>query len=178
MTKWLKHIAPSDCGYSENVELAKFLTGKYERVLDYGCGRGRLTQVFDKEDYIGYDPEPELIALAIHDNIGYQYTNIGPLSKDGKDLILAYTVFVHMHDKQVLEVIKQFNPKTICIVEILGRAWRRPKNFPPTFNRSLQDYTRLLGNYNLIKEHKMPHAHYTTKKKKPIYMSYLLWRRK
>jgi ubiquinone/menaquinone biosynthesis C-methylase UbiE len=43
-------------------------------VLDFGCGRGALSQTFEAADYVGFDIIPSFVAFAHQRNIKHKFT--------------------------------------------------------------------------------------------------------
>ncbi len=67
------------------------------RVLDYGCGYGRLTPVLQTAGFRaidGYDPSPQLVARAARENPGANYTSErGRLRDFSYEVVLCLAVF-------------------------------------------------------------------------------------
>lgn len=150
----LEHIIPQGFGeYPEGFDVCqqvKELTGEvpHARVIDFGCGYGRLCKSFDPEKYLGLDINPAAVEEAKKTFEGYQFA----LPKEGTlgaDLVFAYTVFLHMPDTQVDELLRNMRCKWLIVGEVLGREWRRD-GLPPVYNRDLEDYVRLMRGHDLI----------------------------
>lgn len=67
------------------------------RVLDFGCGYGRLIPVLQAAGFRvvdGYDPSPQLVARAARENPGANYTSeLGSLRGRSYGLVLCLAVF-------------------------------------------------------------------------------------
>lgn len=136
-----------------------------KNVLDFGCGYGRLCHAFDPDSYLGVDLNPHAIDAARKSCPEYTFKEINLDSTfDKTDLILAYTVFLHLDDDILSEILGRLRKscsKTLIVGEILGREWRRP-GLPPVFNRDLSDYQILLSRcgFTFIEEHRRSYQRY------------------
>jgi len=139
-------------------------------VLDFGCGRGRLTHAFAPADYVGWDINPVAMALARSRNPEHFFLDRSP---EGGDLgilrtVLFYTVLQHLFDDEVLEILYRLKgaPKLdgIVIVEIMDRRLRRGElaNGFVSHNRDLVEYVDLLEkiNFKFIDSESYPVDHY------------------
>ncbi|MEZ5950873.1 MAG: tetratricopeptide repeat protein [Planctomycetaceae bacterium] len=135
------------------------------RVLEVGCGYGRLCQAFPADLYLGVDINPSAVEQAARTNPAYEFQTIGfedPYPR--ADAILLYTVLLHIDDLSVGPMLRRLcaATDTLLIAEILGRQrWRRSGN-PPVFNRDLQDYIALLQEqgFRLARAEEKPYRHY------------------
>lgn len=78
-----------------------------DRVLDAGCGNGRLSEIFQKikADYIGLDSSPALIRLAKRLYPGHKFiigdvTNL-PFAENSFDAVFCVAVFQHLPSKEL-----------------------------------------------------------------------------
>jgi len=117
------------------------------KVLDLGCGYGRLCRVFDPDTYLGADLNPNALALARQRYPEYRFEEVvvdQPYPRT--DLCMAYTVFLHMDDASLVKILDHLivdaGVSCIVVAEILGREWRR-SGLPPVYNRDLEDYLQL-----------------------------------
>ena len=135
------------------------------KMLEIGCGYGRLCQAIPTDYYLGVDINPEAISTARKKHPGYDFQLIGFNDEyPPADAILAYTVLLHIDDDTVGPMIERMcrASDVILIAEILGKQrWRRDGN-PPVFNRDLQDYDELMqGNrFYLAQCEEKPYLHY------------------
>jgi len=67
--------------YQHHVSIIDKVIDKTEKVLDAGCGYGRMAVCFTKEKYTGVDFSPDFIELAKQNNSDYKF-----LVADMKDL--------------------------------------------------------------------------------------------
>lgn len=139
-------------------EIADELT--YSSVIDFGCGYGRLCKGFDSSKYIGLDINPEAISHAKTRFPDYQFHLVYTEPKYA-DIYLAYTVFLHMNEADLHEVLKSFRCKWLIVAEILGREWRR-EGLPPVYNRELAEYINILCRHDFIlhRHMKRPYKRY------------------
>jgi SAM-dependent methyltransferase len=137
----------------------------FEKILDFGCGYGRLCRVVQPENYIGIDLNPRAIQEARSRYPEYFFKEIDVDTEyDNVDVVLAYTVFLHLDDDTLgptLQRLRGACKKRLIIGEILGREWRRPGD-PPVFNRNFDDYIGLLQRFGfqVINEYKFPYKRY------------------
>jgi SAM-dependent methyltransferase len=154
----------------------------FETVLDFGCGYGRLCKAFQPNSYIGIDLNPDAIkeARRLYSDYFFKETEIDS-EYDTVDIILAYTVFLHLDDDtlgSILHRLRKACKKSLIIGEILGKEWRRLGN-PPVFNRDIDDYRSLLADFGfqIINEYRLPYKRYADSpyfKDKNTDMSFLL----
>lgn len=165
----------------EGFDIAEKLTEalcdiKYTKLIDYGCGYGRLSSIFDKDIYHGYDINKYAIAEAKKRHPGYTYTTIDNATIYDGDILLVYTVFLHLDDDTIKQIIGSTSTKYIILCEILGREWRRAGN-PPVFNRELNEYDSIFNAYTRIKHTKLPYARYSNVTDKNTDISYIVYER-
>jgi SAM-dependent methyltransferase len=97
------------------------------RTLDFGCGIGRCSSLFDSAKYLGVDICSNLIELAKTRNPGYEYKLLGkPLIEDIDfvyDCFFTSTVLQHNDDASVVAIFKSVKqsirgrPLTLCLYE-------------------------------------------------------------
>ncbi len=136
-----------------------------QRVIEIGCGYGRLCQAFPADKYLGLDINPDAIQQANETHSEYQFRLIGfEEAYPAADAILAYTVLLHIDDASIGPMLERLCAATdvLMMAEILGRKrWRRSGN-PPVFNRDLEDYISLMrqNGFRLAFTQEHPYQHY------------------
>ncbi len=135
------------------------------KMVEIGCGYGRLCQAIPTDYYLGVDINPEAVSTARKNHPSYEFREIGFNDAYPKaDAILAYTVLLHIDDETIGPMITRMCQASdvILIAEILGKKrWRRDGN-PPVFNRDLQDYAELMNqnDFYLAQCEEKPYLHY------------------
>lgn len=162
----MEHIIPQ--GFGEFPEgwdashLVKEIADEigYSSIIDFGCGYGRLCKGFDANKYIGLDVNPLAISAAQERFQGYQFRIVGD-EPQYADIYLAYSVFLHMKEGELQEVLTKMRCKWLIVAEILGREWRR-EGLPPAYNRELCEYVELFRRHDLVlnKHIKRPYKRY------------------
>ena len=102
------------------------------RILDYGCGWGRLTRLFatvsDDENVYGVDVDNRLISSAKQFAESLTFNEIQsmgtlPFGDDDFDLIFANSVFSHLSEKSaistLLELVRVLKPNGKIIISVL-----------------------------------------------------------
>jgi SAM-dependent methyltransferase len=138
----LQHITPPGERYPERSlkDLPSVCTGS---VFEFGCGDGRLSGFFSPGKYVGADINPHAIEAARRNNPQHSFQLFDDWVP--ADTVLAFTVLLHIPDDEMqsaLHGMKSYG--RIVIGEIMGRQWRRQGN-PPVFNRSLSEYSQMIG---------------------------------
>ena len=120
--------------------LSGFLHG--DRVVEIGCGPGRLAKCFPPETYVGLDICPQAVELARERHPQHDFRVIDwsePLPEG--DTALFHTVLLHVPDEALPAMLAKLGGfQRVVVGEILGRKWRRPGN-PPVFNREIEEYS-------------------------------------
>jgi SAM-dependent methyltransferase len=123
------------------------------RVMEFGCGAGRLAQVFVKwgAQYTGVDISPEMLKLARANVQGpadfHQLSSTQLPFPDGSfDLVYSITVIHHnpyeMHESIVRELVRVTKPEGhVLIMEGVGQG----QSTFATFLRPIEDWVRLFG---------------------------------
>lgn len=165
-TKGMENIIPE--GFGEFPEgwdvsgLLKEITDElgYSSVIDFGCGYGRLCKGFDPSKYMGLDINPEALGAAKKRFQDYQF-HFADEEPKYADIYLAYTVFLHMKEQELHEVLKSMRCKWLIVAEILGREWRRD-GLPPVYNRELCEYVEIMRRHDFVlhKHLKRPYKRY------------------
>lgn len=127
-------------------------------VLDFGCGRGRLSSAFSPEQYCGYDIGPEQLKQAREANPDHYFTP--NLPKDRYQFTLFYTVLLHLDDP--LDALAWVDSDRVLIAEIMNPSLAKPNGMPPAFNRSAEQYQDIMRafGYELIGSIEFPYRHY------------------
>lgn len=169
----VKHIIPEGMGaFPEGWDPRPFivLLSAEQQTVEFGCGYGRLAGLFDPEKYLGIDLNPNVLAQAKD----YDKTHRFELLDYDKPLpdapfYFAYTVFLHIDDDTLVDVMKKAIPAScerFLIAEVMGREWRNEKQtHPPVFNRDPQEYVDIMkaSGFDLTAHFEFPYIHYAAK---------------
>jgi SAM-dependent methyltransferase len=104
------------------------------KVLDFGCGWGRIIRFFLKDvepsRLYGCDPVEEMIRLCEQHNKWCSFTRIGtgpptPFEDDSFDMVYGHSVFSHlseeMHETLLLELRRILRPGGLLVMTTRGR---------------------------------------------------------
>ena len=186
MNEGADHIVPKGVGeFPEGWDVHGLLTELtdelgYSKIIDFGCGEGRLCKSFDPSKYIGLDINEKALKNAKTRFSDYRFEQV-PSEPTHTDICLAYTVFLHMNDNEINEALRSMRCRWLIVAEILGREWRRD-GIPPVYNRDLEEYVPLLRSHDLIlhKHVKRPYKHYADSewyKNKNTDISFLIFKK-
>lgn len=181
-----KHIRPVlSIEFIEDFDIINIisnLTEDYRRILEIGCGDGRLATAFSLGNYLGLDINPAIIEIAksLHPSYSFQtcnYHDTYPFS----DLTLLSSVLFHVPDQELEETILNITERTAAIltIEIHSREWRKPTGTPPTFNREEEEYIELFKRrkFYLSQSIKKPYTRHLEKGRKNNNFSFNLYKR-
>ena len=125
----LNNITPKKIRYPEGWDVCERLNKLYgrEKVVEVGCGYGRLAPAFEPENYIGFDINKKCIESAVQLNPDYTFKpyKLGTYLPESS-LVLFYTLLLHVDDNDILPFLKiaTLNTNKVLIAEILGRHKR------------------------------------------------------
>jgi SAM-dependent methyltransferase len=110
--------------------------GEATRVLDFGCGWGRMLRIFlnrvDSQNLHGVDVRPESVALARQLNPFSRFTAVdglppAPFDDGTFDLVVAYSVFSHLSEAAsrawIREIARVLAPGGLAIVTTQGSGF-------------------------------------------------------
>ena len=162
----LRHIKPNTGkefpeGFNVLGYLEKWANGR--RVVEIGCGYGRLCGAFPVDEYIGYDINPQAVEKAKRMFPDYPFFPLEDSVLFPSDLVMFYTVLLHIPDESIIDFIKSvtgFAPN-VLVAEVMGRKWRRQGN-PPVFNREPAEYDEIFkeAGFLPIKRQALPYKRY------------------
>jgi ubiquinone/menaquinone biosynthesis C-methylase UbiE len=140
-----------------------------KKVLDFGCGTGSNSFIFESKDYLGVDVDESRINFA---NKAFpQYTfkvikdNTLPTEDNSLDYICIFAVIHHIPDNIFQEYIKEFkrvlktDGKIVIIEPVLSDSHKFSNWFMKTFDageyiRYEEEYKKLLEKDFVITVHK------------------------
>lgn len=185
----LGHITAgsTDCpeGWDVKAQLkelwAKWRWGN-KKVLDFGCGPGRLSGAFSPSNYVGVDLNPKALALAKKRNPKFTYKEIDVKTElPQADILFAYTVFNHIDDDLTKEYGQRFYAMGIqylVICELLGREWRSSEVEHPSWGKELSEYCDAFSGYGLKQEKRRLYKHYDKDTRRNKHISFLIFERR
>lgn len=123
--------------YRKTIEFLKKKIPKTKTVVDYGCGVGKLSNLFNHNKYQGIDISDKMVEIAREHHPDYSFSQIQELPK----ATIYFTANVLQHNPD--NFIKNWRPpaKELYLYEIIGEG----KDKPHLFHRSIADYEVLLG---------------------------------
>lgn len=158
----LKNIKPASIRYGENpegwnvVDEVRRIVSPFirKRILEIGCGYGRICRAFNPQQYIGVDINRQAIDKAkslfpSHKFQHVQYVDQYPQA----DVIFAYTVFLHIPEENIHDLIQRLDntAEDIIIAEAMGHLdqnttqnYDHPDRFHAVYTRSSADYQRIV----------------------------------
>jgi SAM-dependent methyltransferase len=156
----LKHITPRNLKNPEGFDAGAVLRGIIgsKKVIEVGCGYGRLCQSFTKDQYIGFDINSDAIEKAKKTYHGFEFSE----SKDHEaDVTLLYTVLLHIEDSRIGKFIGDLSTNSVVVAEIMDKNKRIDGDIP-AFNRNPEDYTALFekAGYKLAQSFSKPYKYY------------------
>jgi SAM-dependent methyltransferase len=124
----------------------------HRRIVEFGCGYGRLCRAFDPDKYLGLDINESAIEAARAAHPGYSFRTISYVDEyPPADTYLAYTVFLHISQPTLNEILERICriARWVVIAEILGgKGLDQGEHcaFRPhaVYNRTKPEYERLL----------------------------------
>ena len=81
-----------------------------KKVLDFGCGDGRLAPNFSKVNYIGVDLNEQLLTLAKQHHPGYKFINrdeLKALATNSQDMVFALASLIHISSFTELDTVME-----------------------------------------------------------------------
>lgn len=168
--KGLDFIVPPGGDDPEGFDVAATLTPLIKgRVLEIGCGTGRLAKHFGPYTYTGVDINPAALekasaALPLHAFVHWNRKTMLP--KAGTALL--YTVCLHVPDDEIEDLLcraAEAAPRVV-IAEIMNPYHRSKRNTSDEYHisnqRSLSEYERLCLNAGLalVSAREYPYAFY------------------
>lgn len=177
----LRNIQPpgeNPAGFDEVAHLRDVHRRCHARdVVELGCGYGRLAPAFEPDHYLGLDINPDAVARARRSAPDHRFALIEfdePLPPG--DLGLAYTVLLHIDDRNIVDVAARMSRafRKILIVEIMDRRVRDWANSVPAFSRDRREYESLFDRYELGFEIRRPYERYASQ---GLELSYVLLER-
>jgi SAM-dependent methyltransferase len=131
-------------------------------VLDYGCGYGRLSTLFDPQKYIGVDWSPMMIMIAKFHNSDYTYLLDHGQPLPIPNVMFMHTVLLHVPDHKLDALIDRFCAPRVIISEVMDRKYRDGGlNDPPAYDRDESEYVELMQRrgYSLAATHRLPYPY-------------------
>jgi SAM-dependent methyltransferase len=162
------HLRPGSAPFPGGFDLLGVIhdeLGECRRVLEVGCGDGRLSEAFVKGQYLGLDVNEENINNARHKHRQHMFRlcEYDLFAYPDADAILVIHVLLHVPDDEIGVMIERLTlaAPIILVGEILGREWRR-EGEPPAYSRDLDDYLDLFAEAGCrLRQHqRYPYAWY------------------
>lgn len=158
----VRHITPQGKANPEGKWLLAYLAdvAAHGRVVEIGCGPGRLACAFKPDAYLGVDLNERSIAEARERNPLHAFDMAQDELPQG-DVYLIHTVLMHVPDGELDALIGRMKAPVVCVSEMMGREWRREGD-PPVFNREPSEYAEAFAahGYALIQATTEIYEHY------------------
>lgn len=142
------------------------------RVLEVGCGTGRIAKFFPAGLYKGIDINPAAITrarAALPDHAFHDYAQGSAVfSGDKYDTVLFYTVLLHVPDNLIFAQLDAaaFATDRIVIAEIMNPEYRQNRvigaDYDISNQRSLEEYVLLMKGvgFEIVETKTRPYEHY------------------
>lgn len=124
-------------------------------ILDFGCGRGRLTGAFAPSEYFGIDVNPNAVELAQtrHPEHAFAVTATPVLEcTQFPGTMLAYSVFLHLYDDEIIAIMQAIKPPVLLLVEIMDGSLAKPEREDGFVRnqRDFEEYQQLLAQVEYV----------------------------
>ena len=118
------------------------------RVLDYGCGEGRLCTSFSKDNYLGVDIDEKLIAHANSTFAQYNFQEVQEVIYTA-DICILSEVLGFIEDNQIHTILKAVRSKWILLVDNFSNK-DDASTIISLSNRKKDDYIKMMRNHDLL----------------------------
>ena len=149
----VRHITPAGKANPEGKWLLPYLAevASHGRVVEIGCGPGRLACAFEPHAYLGLDLNERSIAEARTRNPLHAFDVVQDELPQA-DAYLIHTVLMHVPDSDLDALLGRMNAPVVCVSEMMGREWRREGD-PPVFNREPSEYAEAFAAHGYVLSH-------------------------
>lgn len=158
----VRHITPAGKVNPEGAWLLPYLAevASHGRVVEIGCGPGRLACAFKPHAYLGLDINERSIAEARERYAHHPFALVQDELPEA-DAYLFHTVLMHVPDGELNALIGRIRAPVVCVSEMMGREWRREGD-PPVFNREPFEYAAefAINDYTLSQSRTEIYEHY------------------
>jgi len=146
----VRHITPQGKANPEGAWLLPYLADvqAHGRVVEIGCGPGRLACAFKPHAYLGLDLNERSIAEARERNPLHAF-DVAQDELPQADVYLLHTVLMHVADNELDALLGQIKAPAVCVSEMMGREWRREGD-PPVFNREPFEYVEAFAAHGYV----------------------------
>lgn len=107
-------MSKQDKNYAKRISFVTEFLDTYVKTIDYGCGIGRYSDLFDSENYLGMDITQNLIDAAVERNPEHRYLKLNQPHLPSLDFnfeqFFTATVLQHNDDLVVENIIKSILP--------------------------------------------------------------------
>ena len=135
-TNFTKYFTPMNVGPVRDPNWKKVILKylkKKDFILDYGCGVGFFSRLFNKKKYIGIEINKNFLAQAKKINKGYIFLSLkrSEIKKFRKktNAVLINNVLHHMNDREILESLSMIKANSQRKTKILVIEPIYPNNF-------------------------------------------------
>lgn len=157
-SKGLDYIVPPGTDDAEGFDVGEVLNRVLAgRVLEVGCGTGRIAKMLAPKRYLGIDINPAAIKVAKEACPEHKFSEHSidaPLPKC--DTILFYTVCLHIPDDLIAQQLRRAADvaKRIVIAEIMNPKYREMRDpsldYDISNQRSLETYAKLMDTEGFV----------------------------
>jgi ubiquinone/menaquinone biosynthesis C-methylase UbiE len=114
------------------------------KVLDFGCGFGRLAEVFSGHDYTGTDIAEHRLAKAAKDYPSARFLKVDELVSSGEefDVVVCADVLMHLNNEDVAFEMSRLGERTTAFV-VCEHMDPRFRDGTFSFHRSPEWYSQL-----------------------------------
>ena len=161
----LRHLTPPGTEWPEGMYFPTYLSQMFsgQVVTELGCGAGRLSVCFEPSMYTGYDINPHAVRMATYTHPLHNFFVWDERESLLGDCLLAHTVFLHVDDASLDDMLHNLIFRRIVVSEIMNPDLRMPtQKDPPVYNRSLEDYKAIMWSHQYELENRVcvPYEHY------------------
>lgn len=117
-------------------------------IIDFGCGDGKLCNVFSKHDYLGLDIDDKTLQKARSHFEGYAF-NTPEEKVYNTDMCICSRVFSQLNEESIHDIIRRMRCKWLLIAEPLHQS-DVDGSIYPFYTRERESYINLMRHHDLL----------------------------